>query len=138
MLRNVASCLGFRTCFGSCRSNAIFGVLYPSKSGQIKKHTLKHTSGALCPSKSGLARKHIVSVLTISTGISHTVRLDIDVLPTPVLVLHHARNQVPISSEMKLIILAVSVRTNKQTHRETYRRVRALLIMYGCGIARLD
>jgi len=71
-----ARCFFFPThVLGSCRANAIFGVLYPSKSGQINKHTLKHTSGALCPSKSGLARKHIVSVRTISTGISKTVRV---------------------------------------------------------------
>jgi hypothetical protein len=58
------------------------GALYPSKSGQINKHTVKHIAtvakylgletfcgslrgqcfifGALCPSKSGLMNKHIV------------------------------------------------------------------------------
>jgi hypothetical protein len=39
----VASYLGFGTCFGCCGANAIFGVLYPSKSGQINNHTVKHT-----------------------------------------------------------------------------------------------
>jgi hypothetical protein len=33
---------------------------FPSKSGLIKKHTVKHTVGALDPSKSGLMNKHIV------------------------------------------------------------------------------
>ena len=37
----------------------IFGALYPSKSGLMNKHIVKHI-GALFPSKSGLMNKHIV------------------------------------------------------------------------------
>ena len=64
------------------------GALYPSKSGLMNKHIVKHTKlripnknflssglvGALCPSKSGLMNKHTVKHTVANTTYRETYR----------------------------------------------------------------
>jgi hypothetical protein len=65
----VASYLGFET-FWVLVGLMPSGALFPSKSGLIKKHTVKHTVKfrETYPSKSGLIHKHIVKHIMDKNG----------------------------------------------------------------------